>query len=89
MTDASHGRRMCVFVLALPFRQRTRLPSFVSCSQFWTTTVMLTKPKTAEGRPNIVYLMADDQSTYASGCYCNPDVQTPNLDRLTQSTLPF
>ena len=25
--------------------------------------------------PNIVYLMADDQSTYTMGCYGNPDVK--------------
>ncbi|MBK1825509.1 sulfatase family protein [Haloferula rosea] len=33
-------------------------------------------------RPNIVFLMSDDQSTYTMGCYGNPDVKTPNLDRL-------
>ena len=37
----------------------------------------------ADDRPNIIFLMSDDQSTYTMGCYGNEDVQTPNLDRLS------
>ena len=33
-------------------------------------------------RPNIVFLLTDDQSTYSAGCYGNPDVLTPNMDQL-------
>ena len=33
-------------------------------------------------RPNIVFLFADDQSTYSVGCYGNEDVQTPHMDQL-------
>lgn len=33
-------------------------------------------------RPNIIYLMADDQSVGSVGCYGNPDVKTPNMDKL-------
>ena len=40
-------------------------------------------------RPNIVFLMTDDQSTYSMGCYGNPDVQTPNLDRLAHDGIVF
>ncbi len=43
----------------------------------------------AEQKPNIIYLMADDQSTYTLGCYGNPDVQTPNLDRLAADGMAF
>ncbi|MDQ8197903.1 sulfatase [Pelagicoccus enzymogenes] len=39
--------------------------------------------------PNIVFLMSDDQSTYTLGCYGNPDVQTPNIDRLAEEGLAF
>ena len=39
--------------------------------------------------PNIVFLLADDQCTYSMGCYGNPDVQTPNLDRLARDGIVF
>ena len=32
-------------------------------------------------RPNILILLSDDQSYPCLGCYGNPDVRTPNLDR--------
>ena len=40
-------------------------------------------------KPNIIYLMADDQSTYSMGCYGNKDVQTPNMDQLAQDGMTF
>ena len=40
-------------------------------------------------KPNIVYLMTDDQSRYSMGCYGNNDVQTPNLDRLSADGITF
>lgn len=40
-------------------------------------------------RPNIVYLMADDQSTYSVGCYGNKDVQTPHMDQLGKEGMIF
>ncbi|MDZ8116999.1 sulfatase family protein [Pontiella agarivorans] len=43
----------------------------------------------AESRPNIIFLMSDDQSFYTLGCYGNPDVQTPNLNRLAADGMAF
>ncbi len=43
----------------------------------------------AEKNPNIVYLMADDQSTYTLGCYGNADVKTPNIDKLAVDGMTF
>ncbi len=40
-------------------------------------------------RPNIIFLLTDDQSFYSMGCYGNPDVQTPNLDQLAKDGLAF
>lgn len=40
-------------------------------------------------RPNIVFLLTDDQCTYSMGCYGTPDVQTPNLDRLAEEGIVF
>src|SRR4051794_27897027 len=32
--------------------------------------------------PNILFLLSDDHSAPYLGCYGDPDVKTPNLDRL-------
>lgn len=40
-------------------------------------------------RPNIIYLMADDQNLGSVGCYGNPEVQTPEMDRLGQDGVIF
>ena len=40
-------------------------------------------------RPNIVFLMSDDQSTYSLGCYGAPDVKTPHLDQLANDGMIF
>ncbi len=40
-------------------------------------------------RPNIVFLLADDQALYSMGCYGNPDVKTPNMDRLARDGMAF
>ncbi len=41
------------------------------------------------GRPNIVVLLADDQTWSDSGAYGNPDVPTPNIDRLASEGMLF
>lgn len=43
----------------------------------------------ADERPNIVFLMADDQTTYSLGCYGTPNVKTPNIDQLAQDGMVF
>lgn len=40
-------------------------------------------------RPNLVFLLADDQTTYSLGCYGNDDVQTPNIDGLAADGIVF
>jgi arylsulfatase A-like enzyme len=42
-----------------------------------------------DSRPNIVFLLADDQCTYSMGCYGTPNVQTPHLDRLARDGVVF
>jgi len=44
---------------------------------------------TTSRRPNIVFLMTDDQCTYSMGCYGTPGVQTPNLDQLAREGISF
>jgi len=41
------------------------------------------------GRPNIILMVADDHGTDALGCYGNPVIQTPNLDKLADEGIRF
>ena len=43
----------------------------------------------AADRPNLVFLFTDDQSFNSLGCYGNPDVKTPNIDRLSLDGIAF
>ena len=40
-------------------------------------------------RPNIIYLMADDQNVGSVGCYGKPEVVTPNMDKLGSDGVVF
>lgn len=43
----------------------------------------------AEKQPNVLFIMADQLTALALGCYGNPDVKTPNLDRLADRGVTF
>ncbi len=43
----------------------------------------------ASTRPNILFLMPDQLRAHSVGCYGNPDVRTPNIDRLAEEGLLF
>ena len=43
----------------------------------------------AARRPNIIFLMADDQRADAMGCMGNPVIKTPNMDRLAADGVLF
>ena len=40
-------------------------------------------------RPNVVFLLTDDQTTYSLQCYGNPDVKTRHIDQLASEGLVF
>jgi arylsulfatase A-like enzyme len=40
-------------------------------------------------RPNILFIVSDDQGPWALGCVGNPEIHTPNLDRLAQGGIRF
>jgi|tagenome__1003787_1003787.scaffolds.fasta_scaffold20890492_2 arylsulfatase A-like enzyme len=44
----------------------------------------------SEARPlNIVLILTDNQGAWTLGCYGNPDIQTPNIDRLAREGMLF
>ena len=40
-------------------------------------------------RPNVLFIVSDDQGTWALGCAGNPEIRTPNLDRLAARGVRF
>lgn len=40
-------------------------------------------------RPNVVFILTDDQGPWAAGCCGNPEIRTPNIDRLAESGTRF
>jgi len=38
---------------------------------------------------NIVFVLTDDQGIWAAGCYGNPEIRTPNIDRLAATGVRF
>src|SRR3982751_1283461 len=44
----------------------------------------------AESRPpNVVFILTDNQGAWTLGCYGNPDIRTPNIDRLAAEGIRF
>lgn len=58
-------------------------------SIFLLVCLSSTFPALAETRPNIVFFLADDQTTSVLGCYGHPFVQTPNIDGLAANGTRF
>ncbi len=40
-------------------------------------------------RPNIIFILTDDQGPWAVGCYGNSEIRTPNIDRIADSGVRF
>ena len=43
----------------------------------------------SDQRPNVVFILSDDQGPWAAGCCGNPEIRTSNLDRLAASGTRF
>ncbi len=42
-----------------------------------------------DGTPNVVFILTDDQGPWAAGCCGNPEIRTPNIDRLAAEGVRF
>lgn len=40
-------------------------------------------------RPNIIFIISDDQGFWANGCYGNKEIITPNIDKLSTEGMKF
>ena len=40
-------------------------------------------------KPNVVFILSDDQGPWAAGCYGNPEIRTPNIDKLARHGIKF
>ena len=43
----------------------------------------------ADDQPNVVFVLTDDQGPWAAGCYGNPEIRTPNIDRMAATGTMF
>lgn len=43
----------------------------------------------AQNRPNVVFILTDDQGPWAAGCYGNPEIRTPSIDRIAATGVRF
>lgn len=42
-----------------------------------------------DSKTNVVFILSDDQGYWAAGCYGNPEIRTPNIDRLATDGMLF
>src|SRR3569832_1292134 len=45
--------------------------------------------RAADRPPNLVFILSDNQGAWTLGCYGNPDIRTPNIDRLAAEGIRF
>ena len=43
----------------------------------------------ASSRPNVLFILTDDQGVWAAGCYGNREIRTPNIDRIARDGVRF
>jgi len=66
-------------------QRRNSIPAMLCCAA-WT---LLIAPSVAAERPNVVLIMTDNHGAWSLGCYGNPDVRTPHIDRLANQGVLF
>ncbi len=57
----------------------------VCCALFLDKLVWSAQPT----RTNLIFILTDNQGAWTLGCYGNPDIRTPNIDRLAREGTKF
>lgn len=59
-----------------------------SCKKFWLVALLLLWSSISlaadAARPNILFIVADDQAEWAMSCSGHPEAKTPNMDRIAR-----
>jgi arylsulfatase A-like enzyme len=50
---------------------------------------LFTKAEAADTPVNVVFILTDNHGAWTLGCYGNPDIRTPNLDRMAEEGMRF
>jgi arylsulfatase A-like enzyme len=64
-------------------------PILALCLAGTIATVSAPAVTAAERKPNLVFILTDNQGAWTLGCYGNPDIRTPNIDRLAAEGIRF
>jgi arylsulfatase A-like enzyme len=67
--------------------RRVRLTLAILCTL--VTTTSFAQQTGQARRPNVVLILTDNQGAWTLGCYGNPDIHTPNIDRLASQGMRF
>jgi arylsulfatase A-like enzyme len=76
--------KQSVLATICAFTTRKRLCSYISLLLLSVTLV-----EAKDTQPNILFIVVDNQPASILGTYGNPDVKTPNIDRLANEGLRF
>jgi arylsulfatase A-like enzyme len=56
---------------------------------FLTTPIALSVEVAGPRKPNVVFILTDNQGAWSLGCYGNPDIRTPHIDQLAAGGMKF
>src|SRR5687768_4353909 len=83
----------------LPPRSRQRLTvltrtafllTVCAAAALVSVTARAAAPQSTSARkPNLVFILTDNQGAWTLGCYGNKDIRTPNIDRLAAGGMRF
>jgi arylsulfatase A-like enzyme len=67
------------------------MPTLRCCFQFAFLAGLIAwlSAATEARSPNVVFILTDNQGAWTLGCYGNPDIKTPHIDRLAREGIRF
>ena len=80
---------MNVFTTDCPRYSRWLLLGLTALLGYLSCPMLSSSGETTQGKPNILFIFADDQCHETIRALGNTEVRTPNLDRLARSGVTF